>query len=74
MTQDLPTEAFLLKRGEATYYRYCDACLKPARVLSQRHWCSACEWECTEVGRRARAKLAEMAAEVTGDLGATRAV
>lgn len=74
MTQDLPTDVFLLKSGDPVMYRYCDACLKPARVLSQRRWCTACEWECSDVGQKARAKLADMASEVTGDLGATRAV
>jgi hypothetical protein len=74
MTDELPTEVILLKHGKEVMYRYCDCCLKPARVLSQRRWCTACEWECTAVGIAARRKLAEMADSITTDPSATRAV
>lgn len=53
-------EVFLLKNGINTRYFCCDACGHYARGISKRGWCAACEWECTQVGKAAMAKIARM--------------
>lgn len=54
------SEILLLKHGNPRAYRLCDTCQNYAVNLSFRGWCPACEWECKEVGRKARAKLASL--------------
>lgn len=47
----------LLKAGTETRYFCCDACGKFARGISKRGWCAACEWECSEIGKRVMARI-----------------
>jgi hypothetical protein len=54
------SEVLLLKHGNPRAYRLCDTCQNYAVNLSFRGWCPACEWECKEVGRKARARLAAL--------------
>lgn len=54
------SEVLLLKHGNPRAYRLCDTCQNYAVNLSFRGWCPACEWECKEVARKARAKLAAL--------------
>jgi hypothetical protein len=71
----MPDEVIVLKHGELVAYRQCDACGKLSRSLSGRSWCPHCEWECSEMGQRARAKLALMdISELQDDPSSTRSV
>lgn len=74
MTNSFPDRVVLLRAGTPVVYWVCDACSRPSRALSTRRWCTACEWECLEVGKAARRKLAEMAEIPMIDPSATRAV
>jgi len=51
----------LLRKGRVRAHLICDACGQYAPApLSPRGWCGGCEYQCTLVGQRVRAKLAEM--------------
>lgn len=51
------TEVFLMRRGVSVGHLQCDCCGQYVRSLSPVGWCAHCEWLCTEIGRRVRAKL-----------------
>lgn len=53
-------QVILFRRGTDSTYWICDCCSRAVQTLSQRGWCAACEYECTQVGKKVREKLNQM--------------